>query len=474
MKPAGETLRSGCPALALVGRPNVGKSTLFNRLTRSRAALVADVPGLTRDPKVGMGRIGRARYVVIDTGGVDDGQGDQLAAQVSEQALLVARHSDAVVFVVDGRAPLTAAEVTLADQLRRLNVPTVVAVNKCEGLNPEIALADFFQLGFEQMCAISASHGEGVAELVAFITATWTEHGDTAIPDIGERVRIAVVGRPNVGKSTLTNRILGEQRMITSDVPGTTRDSVDTDFERRGRRYTIVDTAGLRRKSKTEGIAEKFSAAQTLQSVANAHVAVLLVDAQAGVTEQDLSLLGLVLHAGRACVLVVNKWDGLDTDARQRVRSELDRRLRFASFVQVLSISALHGTGVGELFPLIDAVVESATRSHKTHELTTLLQTAVAQHPPPLVRGRRIKLRMAHMGGVNPPTLVVHGNQVEEIPGSYKRYLENFFREQLGLMGTPVHFEYRQSENPYAGRRNKLTQRQQTKRRRLMQHVKRR
>ncbi len=283
---------------------------------------------------------------------------------------------------------------------------------------------------------------------------------------------IAVVGRPNVGKSTLVNRILGEQRMITCDEPGTTRDSIDSDFERHGRRYTIIDTAGLRRKSKTRGVAEKFSAVQTLQSLDRAQVVVLVIDGRESITEQDLTLLGMVLDSGRAIVLAINKWDGMDADDREAVKREVDRRLRFANFAEVHYISALHGSGVGDLFAPIEAAWRSALGAHKTGDLTKLLEKAVMAHPPPLVRGRRIKLRYAHMGGRNPPTVVIHGNQVETVPGSYRRYLENFFREQLELVGTPVQIEFRQGKNPFAGRRNQLNKRQQEKRRRLMRHVK--
>ncbi|MEQ9060459.1 MAG: ribosome biogenesis GTPase Der [Gammaproteobacteria bacterium] len=460
------------PTIGIVGRPNVGKSTLFNRLTRSRSALVADVPGLTRDPKVGIGRLGAAGYIVVDTGGIDESADDQLSLAVARQALAVARECDAVILVVDGRSGLNAADELLAAELRQAGVRAALAVNKCEGLDAVLVSADFQRLGLSPLHAISAAHGEGVLDLVEALTASWPP-ADAYAGDAGdERTRIAVVGRPNVGKSTLVNRILGEERMITADLPGTTRDSVDTDFTRHGRDYCIVDTAGLRRKSRTQGVAEKFSAVQTLQALDRANLVLLVLDARDGVTEQDLTLLGMVIDSGRALVVVINKWDGLEADWRERVKDELDRRLRFARFAEVRFISALHGSGVGDLFGAIDAAAAAASRSHKTHDLTTLLGAAVAAHQPPLVNGRRIKLRYAHMGGANPPTIVIHGNQVEALPGSYKRYLENFFRDALELVGTPVQLEFRQGENPYAGRRNKLTPRQQAKRRRLMRHVK--
>ncbi|MEQ8660280.1 MAG: ribosome biogenesis GTPase Der [Gammaproteobacteria bacterium] len=462
------------PTIGIVGRPNVGKSTLFNRITRTRGALVADVSGLTRDPKVGIGRLGTAGYIVVDTGGIDDGAEDALSLAVARQALAVARECDAVILVVDGRSGLNAADELLAAELRQAGVSAALAVNKCEGLDGALVTAEFQRLGLAPLYAISAAHGEGVLDLVETLTAAWPPASEYGGDPADQRTRIAVVGRPNVGKSTLVNRILGEERMITADVPGTTRDSVDTDFARHGRDYCIVDTAGLRRKSRTQGVAEKFSAVQTLQALDRANVVLLVLDARDGVTEQDLTLLGMVIDSGRALVVTINKWDGLDPDQRARVKDELDRRLRFARFAEVRFISALHGSGVGDLFGAVDAAAAAAARSHKTHDLTSLLGAAVTAHQPPLVNGRRIKLRYAHMGGSNPPTIVIHGNQVEALPGSYKRYLENFFRDALDLIGTPVQLEFRQGENPYAGRRNQLTQRQQVKRRRLMRHVKKR
>ena len=460
------------PTIAIVGRPNVGKSTLFNRLTRSRDALVADVPGLTRDPKVGIGRVGEAGYIVVDTGGIDGSQEDELASRVSAQALTAARLCDAVIVMVDGRAGINANDEEIVKTLRESGTRAVLAVNKAEGRETNLALAEFASLGLKRGYAISAAHGDGVTTMIEDITADWPSRESYDQQDRGGRVRVAVIGRPNVGKSTLVNRILGEDRMITSNVPGTTRDAVDSDFERHGRGYTIIDTAGLRKRGRTYGIEEKFSAVQTLNALERTQIALLLIDAQDGLTEQDLHLLGMVLDSGRALVVVVNKWDGLSVDQREHIRREIDRRLRFADFAEVRCISALHGSGVGDLFSAIDAAWESAFAAPRTHNLTELLSQAVTAHPPPMVHGRRIKMRYAHLGGRNPPTIVIHGNQVDGVPGSYKRYLENFFREKLDLVGTPVQLEFRQGENPFAGRRINLNQRQQDKRRRLMSHVK--
>ena len=459
------------PTLAIIGRPNVGKSTLYNRLTRRRDALVADVPGLTRDPRVGIGRVGPAAYIVIDTGGIDD-EADELNASVAEQAMAVAKECTSALLLVDGRAGPNATDESLYASLRRNNVRTFLVINKAEGMDHDRLCSEFCDFGGATTFSISASHGDGVGDMIEQISEAWPDESHYEREEAADRIRIAVVGRPNVGKSTLVNRMLGEDRMITFDRPGTTRDSIDSHFEHRDRLYTIIDTAGLRRKSKTQGVAEKFSAVQTLQSVDRAHVVLLVIDARDGVTEQDISLVGLALNSGRALLVVVNKWDGLDAEQRDDVRRGLDRRLRFAPFADIHFVSALHGTGVGHLFDGINQAWAAATSEHKTGDLSRLLDRAVSAHPPPLVRGRRIKLRYAHLGGRNPPTIVIHGNQIEKVPGSYVRYLENYFRDELDLVGTPVRIEFRQGSNPFEGRRNQLTKRQQAKRRRLMRHVK--
>lgn len=458
------------PALALLGRPNVGKSTLFNRLTRTRDALVADVPGVTRDIKVGVGRVGAASYLVVDTGGIDDSS-DPLALKVSQQALLALEECAVGVLLIDGRAGLTAADRTLAQALRKSNKPLVLAVNKTEGQDPFEVCAEFAELGLSPVFAISSTHGTGVAAMIEAITAAWQDPPDPASePD--RSVRVAICGRPNVGKSTLTNRMLGEPRMITADLPGTTHDSVAIPMQRHGRDYTLIDTAGLRRKGKVTDVVEKFSAIKSLQAIDLAHVALVVLDAREGLSEQDLSVLGDVLECGRSLVIAVNKWDGLAPELREEMRRQIDRRLEFVDFAKTHYISALHGTGVGDLFETLDAAYASAHVDVPTKLLTDLLERALERHSPPLVRGRRIKLRYAHFGGKNPPTIIIHGTQTDEVPEHYRRYLANFFRQSLKLVGTPVRIEFKFGENPFEGKRNPLTRRQVQKRRRLVKHIK--
>ena len=463
---------STIPVLAIVGRPNVGKSTLFNRLTGSRDALVADEPGLTRDRHYGRARIGGHPAVVVDTGGMTEERAglDPKILWQAEQALAEA---DAVLFLVDGREGLTAADEALAARLRTLGKPLFLVVNKTEGLEPHLAVADFHALGLGTPHAVSSAHGRGVKALLAQVSAVLPAPAEEPGGAEGG-TRIAVVGRPNVGKSTLVNRVLGEERVVAHDLPGTTRDSIEIPFERRGHRYTLIDTAGIRRRSRVGEDVERFSVIKALQSIEAAHVVVMLVDAREGVTEQDAHLLGHVVEAGRGLVLAVNKWDGLAPDRRERVRTELDLRFGFIDYATIHFISALHGTGVGDLFGAVDAAWAAANRSLSTPVLTRQLQTAVEAHPPPTVRGRRIKLRYAHQGGTNPPVIVIHGNQTESLPGSYRRYLERWFRRTFHLEGTPVRIELRSGANPYEGRRNRLTPRQERKRKRLKRYVARR
>lgn len=476
------------PVIALVGRPNVGKSTLFNQLTRSRDALVADVAGLTRDRQYGIGKVGDFPYLVVDTGGLS-GEGAQMDRAMAEQTMRAVEEADHVLLLVDARDGLTPQDEAIAEQLRAAGVKAQVVVNKTDGLDADSAIAEFYALGLGDVAAISAAHGRGVKALMQGVRRAVAEERGSAEDEAGEDgldatsqqaalddwpgIRVAIVGRPNVGKSTLVNRILGDERVVATDVAGTTRDSIFIPFEREGQDYTLIDTAGVRRRARVHEAIEKFSVIKTLQAIEAAHVVIMVVDAQAGLSEQDAHLLGLVIDAGRALVLAVNKWDGMEPETRERVRDELDRRLGFVRFARLRLISALHGTNVGHLLEDVQEAHASAFAQVSTPELTRLLESAVAEHAPPLVSGRRIKLRYAHQGGQNPPVIVIHGNKTDALPGSYKRYLENFFRQQLGLVGTPLRLEFRSGRNPYAGRRNTLTPRQQRKRKRLMRHTRR-
>lgn len=468
------------PVIALVGRPNVGKSTLFNVLTRTRDALVADWPGLTRDRKYGTGRVGEHDYLVVDTGGLGI-ETEALDECMRRQTLQAVDEADAVVFLVDGREGLTVRDEEIAQRLRETGKPVVLAVNKTDGLDPEQAAAEFHRLGIDPLLPIAAAHGRGVARLVDTVMSLLPQAGRDEGPgrasqgEVGEEasIRIAFLGRPNVGKSTLVNRLLGEERLVTLDQPGTTRDTVEVPFERQGRRFVLIDTAGVRRRARVREAVEKFSVVKSLQAAEQAHVVVMVLDAREGVTEQDASLLGLVLEMGRAVVLVVNKWDGLTREQKARVRAGVERRLGFLDFAERIEISALHGTGVGLVLPAVERAHEAAGRRIPTPELNRLLEQAGAAHQPPMSRGRRIKLRYAHQVGTHPPTIVIHGTQVTRLPAAYRRYLVNTLRKAYTLTGTPVRIELRTGDNPFAGRRNRLTPRQQRKRQRLLRHVKR-
>ncbi|MBB3191417.1 ribosome biogenesis GTPase Der [Halomonas cerina] len=437
------------PVIALVGRPNVGKSTLFNRLTRSRDALVADFPGLTRDRKYGNGSLGGKAYTVIDTGGIS-GDEEGIDAAMAEQSLQAIDEADIVLFLVDARAGLHVADEAIANHLRVNQKKTWLVVNKTDGLEEHSAMADFWQLGLGDPHPIAAAHGRNVTTLIEEVLSPFPERDEDTPPDTGPQgIRIGVIGRPNVGKSTLVNRLLGEERVVVFDEAGTTRDAIEIPFERRGRPYVLVDTAGVRRRKNVREIAEKFSIIKTLEAIKACHVAIMVLDARSGLVEQDLHLLDYVLTSGRALVLAVNKWDGLESEAKDRMRTETKRRLGFADYADLHFISALHGTGVGDLYPSLERAFASANSHWSTNRLTNILQDAVAQHQPPLVHGRRIKLRMAHQGGANPPIIVVHGNQTGALPEAYKRYLTNTFRKVLKVRGTPMRFEFRSGKNPY-------------------------
>ncbi|WP_369743348.1 ribosome biogenesis GTPase Der [Pseudidiomarina sp. PP-1MA] len=528
------------PVVALVGRPNVGKSTLFNRLTRTRDALVADFPGLTRDRKYGQANYDGYQFIVVDTAGVH-GDEEGIDAEMAAQSLRAIDEADVVLFMVDARDGITAADMGIAAHLRRIGKQAYVVANKIDGIDANAARADFYELGLGEVYGIAAAHGRGVEALLQgcfdplleaypevkipvaasgeavdidaegnLIDAEGAvvepdedgniydpegnivdadghiiDHEGNIIGQLGTRdhdeidydalpLKLAIVGRPNVGKSTLTNRILGEERVVVYDMPGTTRDSVYIPMERDGRQYILIDTAGVRRRGRIDETVEKFSVIKTLQAIEDANVVIAVMDARETVSDQDLNLIGFALNAGRSIVIAVNKWDGLSNDQREEIKRELDRRLGFVDFARVHFISALHGSGVGNLFESVLEAYASASARVGTAKLTRILEAAVDDHQPPLVSGRRVKLKYAHAGGYNPPRIIVHGNQVDHLPNSYKRYLMNYFRKSLAVMGTPIKVEFKESVNPFAGRKNKLTMTQMRKRKRLMKFIKKR
>ena len=440
------------PVIAIVGRPNVGKSTLFNSLTRSRNALVADLPGITRDRQYGLGQRGTHPYLVVDTGGLS-GEITGLDPLVARQVWRAIDEADAVLFLVDGRAGPNATDEEIAAQLRRTGKVTYLVINKGEHRDPDLLSAEFHRLGLGQTHVIAAVHNQGVDALIAAVLTNLPEPQNQDEPllnaEAGGVIKLAIAGRPNVGKSTLVNRLLGEERMLASDVPGTTRDSISARFERNGQQYLLMDTAGIRRRSRVNDAVEKFSIIKTLQAIEQSHVTVLVLDARQGISDQDANLLGLIVDSGRALVMAVNKWDHLDMEIRTQIKRDLERRLGFLDFAKIHFISALHGTGVGELLGSVCAAYQSATRKLATPELTRILEQALADHQPPLVRGRSIKLRYAHQGGHNPPLIIIHGNRIEHVPEDYRRYLVNVYRKRLDLWGTPIRIEFRGGENPY-------------------------
>jgi GTP-binding protein len=443
------------PVIALVGRPNVGKSTLFNRLTRSRDALVADQPGITRDRKHGVGKIGAHPYVIVDTGGIS-GEADGIDVLMEKQVKHAIGEADHLIFLLDGRDGMTGADEAIAEELRKTGKPITVAVNKSEGLDKAVAGADFYALGLGDPHLIAAAHGGGVKHLINTLLDTfiWPDKKDEEeeVEEEDKGIQIALVGRPNVGKSTLVNRLLGEDRVVAFDRPGTTRDSIAIPFEQNGKQYTLIDTAGVRRRARIAEAIEKFSVIKTLQAMEQANVVMLILDAH----------------------LCINKWDGLDSHERDQIKSEMLRRLPFLAFAEWRFISALHGSGVGHLMEAVDQAYNAAMIDMKTPELTRILEEAVQEHQPPMARGRRIKLRYAHQGGKNPPIIVIHGNLTDAVPPTYQRYLMNRFRECFDLHGTPLRIEFKGGENPFEGRKNTLTKRQVDKRRRMMKHVKKR
>ncbi len=460
------------PVIALVGRPNVGKSTLFNRLTRTRDALVADLPGLTRDRQYGHATLNGKPFILIDTGGI---AGDEAGIDglMAGQSLLAIQEAHIVLFLVDARTGITAADNYVTDHLRRQNKSVFLVVNKTDGIDADTAMLEFYSLGLGEPWPIAAAHGRGIPKLVEAVVEAAPEAEVLPDVDIAEDgtekgPRLAIIGRPNVGKSTLVNRMLGEERVVVFDLPGTTRDSIFIDMERRGKQYTLIDTAGVRRRGKVGEGVEKFSVLKTLQAINDANVVIVVLDARESITDQDLHLLGFALDAGRSLVIAVNKWDGLEEHTRLKIREDLERRLQFVDFAEIHFISALHGTNVGHLFEAVDDAWASANCEMSASKLTRMLETAVIRHQPPAVRGRRIKLRYAHPGGHNPPRIVIHGNQLSRLPESYRRYLMNHFRKGLEITGTPIKLELKESDNPFKGRKNEITRRQRLKRKRAI------
>jgi GTPase len=444
------------PVVALIGRPNVGKSTLFNVLTGTRDAIVADVPGLTRDRQYGFGRVGPMPFVVVDTGGlVENPKG--IEAQMRAQTERAVAEADRLILLVDGRAGLTPQDDFVAREIRKSGKPTTLAVNKSEGLDLDLVAADFHALGLGEPLGISASHGQGCEDLmVQALAGLEADPRAQATDPAAEGVRIAIIGRPNVGKSTLVNRLIGQERVIASEHPGTTRDSILVPFERDGRKFQLIDTAGMRRRARVEDVIERASVAKTLQAIDEAHVVILVVDAHDTVSEQDASVLGVALNRGRALIIAINKWDGIPTEQREEIHRQLSLKLDFVPFAPLHFISARHGTGVGELMQSTVRAFEAAMREMATKELTRTLEHALTVHQPPLVHGRRIKLRYAHQGGRNPPRIVIHGNQTSAVPDAYTRYLVNTFRKRFDLFATPVVIEYRTDANPFdRGRRSR-------------------
>ena len=459
------------PVVALVGRPNVGKSTLFNALTRSRDALVADLPGVTRDRHYGLCQLGTRPFVLVDTGGLS-GERIDIDELTEKQVRVAIDESCACVLLVDARDGLLPQDRAILGSLRRAGKPVLLAINKTDGVDVQAALSEFAALGVAATFAIAAAHARGVGALLAALLPLLPPDADVD-GDAAEVVgtRVAIIGRPNVGKSTLVNRLLGEERLVVSDIAGTTRDSISVPLERDGRQYVLIDTAGVRRRGRVDDALEKFSVIKTLQSIAAAEVAVVMLDAGEGVTDQDLALIGQVLDAGRALVIAANKWDGLAQYDRERCKAGLERKLDFVAWARIVFLSAKHGSGLRELMRAVDRAGIAAARELSTSDLTRTLEKAVAGHQPPLVRGHSPKLRFAHPGGDHPPTIVIHGTRTRHIADSYRRYLENFFRKRYKLEGTPIRIEFREGENPFAGKRNSLTDAQRRKRQRLLRHA---
>jgi GTP-binding protein len=447
------------PVIALVGRPNVGKSTLFNRLTRSRDALVADYPGLTRDRQYGTGRVGEVPFIVVDTGGLS-GEQEGVEPLMAGQVCSAIQEADAVLFLVDGRAGLLPTDESIAAYLRNFDKAIYLLVNKAEGFDAEIISAEFYQMGLGQPYVISSAHGENVTETIEDILSGFDiepEEEKGLALDEHPGIRVAVIGRPNVGKSTLINRMVGEERLVAFNLPGTTRDSIFVPFERDGQEYTLIDTAGVRRRKNIKEKIEKFSIVKAIEAMESCNVVILVIDGSEGITDQDLTLLGLVLESGRGMVLAINKWDNLTEEQRSKIKHELEFKLKFVEYAKKHLISALHGSGVGDLFKSVKAVYSAVMKKVSTSDLNRVLEQSVLDHQPPLINGRRVKLRYAHLGGLNPPRVIIHGNKVDKLPKSYTRYLMNVFRKAFKWVGTPVFIEYKTSVNPFENRKSNYT-----------------
>lgn len=461
------------PVIAIVGRPNVGKSTFFNRLTLSRDALVSDRPGITRDRQYGILHHGPRAFLIIDTGGLgeEDHDSKDVADLMTEQAMLAASEASVLVWIVDGRTGLTNVDETLVKEFRKLNKPIFLAVNKIEGYEPDLAVSEFSSLGLDSVWPISAKRGDGVVSLLDAIDellpiTTMESEEET------NGITISVLGRPNVGKSTLVNRMIGEDRVLTFDMPGTTRDSIKIPFQKNGKDYVLIDTAGVRRKSKVHDVIEKFSILKSFEAIEAATIILLVLDATEGVTDQDSTLLGMVEDSGKSVIIAINKLDGMEASDKERVKAQLDRKFVFVDYAKYHDISALHGTGVGDIFKSINQIEKSLNINVSTSDMTDILEYAVNKNPPQMVQNRRIKLRYAHIGGTNPIRVIIHGNQIDKVPDSYRRYLAKVFRKKLKLVGTAVLIDFRGGDNPYKDKKNVLTARQINKRKRLMKFVK--
>jgi GTP-binding protein len=459
------------PVIAIVGRPNVGKSTLFNCITKTKAALVADFPGVTRDRQYGKAIYDQKEFMVVDTSGLgeQDSDIDDLASQQAELAL---KEADVIFFIVDARAGLTPVDLELSKKLRKHSKKIYLLINKSESMVPSIAASEFQKLGFDEVHCVSSAHSRGIADVLDEATKDWPKIEEETLELSLKPIRVAVVGRPNVGKSTFINRLLGEERVVVFDMPGTTRDTIEIPVQLYGQDYIFMDTAGVRRRARVSEAIEKFSVIKTLQAIDASDVCLVLINGQEPITDQDMHLIDYVIQAGKAMVIAFNKCDLLTTDDKNFIKQKIELRMPFQHFYEIRFISALKGFGMRQLWTDIKSAFHASNQKHATSFLTKLLQNAITTHQPPLVQGRRIKLRFAHMGGLQPPTVVIHGNQVDDLPDSYKRFLKNYFMEALNLIGTPLELIFKSGENPFAGKKNKLNERQQKKRKRLKKFIK--